>query len=115
MNDIELAKLFVEYSETKAKLAELAMYIETAVLEKGETVKLAGITASYYKPSYETPDYEVVVFNYEQDNPEMVPMIHKAIDALSTTKTTVQWSKVVQELGIVVPTGPEKPARVVIK
>lgn len=107
MNDIELAKLFVEYSETKAKLAELAMYIETAVLEKGESVKLAGITASFYKPSIDT-DYETAAKSVMPDDFDLLPY--------SSIKPTVRWKDVcevlVADVGLFIT---EKPARVVIK
>lgn len=51
MDDIELAKLFVEYKETSSRLTQLRVRIEDAVMKKKESVKIAGVTATFYKPS----------------------------------------------------------------
>jgi hypothetical protein len=107
MNDIELAKLFVEYSETKAKLDELAMYIETAVLEKSETVKLAGVTATYYKPSMDV-DYETAAKSILPDYFDILPY--------SNIITKVRWKDICEYLEADTSLfTTQKPARVVIK
>jgi len=111
MNDIELAKLFVEYSETKNKLQELAMYIETAVLERRESVKLAGVTAKYYKPSEGTPDYEASVVAYLGDHPLFD---RHYLDEFSETKVSFAWKDICKRFDITVIPGEPKPARVVL-
>jgi hypothetical protein len=107
MNDIELAKLFVEYSETKDKLDDLAQEIYDAVIEKGETVKLAGVTATYYKPALEV-DYESAAKSILPDYFDILPY--------SRTITKVRWKDICEYLEA--DTGAfttEMPARVVIK
>jgi hypothetical protein len=111
MNDIELARLFVEYSEIKAKLAELAMYIETAVLEKKETIKIAGVTATYYRPSHETPDYEGAAVALIGESPEL----KDKLILYQTPSVSTAWKKFCEDMGLTPEPGPEKPAKVVIK
>jgi len=107
MNEIELTQLFVEYAECNKKMAELKSKIESAVLERGETVKIAGVSASYYKPSFETPDYQHAAKSAMPENFNLAPF--------STTTTVVRWKEICDSLFIIVANGPEKPARVVVK
>jgi len=107
MNAIELTKLFVDYAEATKKVDELKAQIETEVLTIGESQRIAGITATYYKIGFETPDYGTAARN--AGAPQDI------IEKYSTTTTTTKWSEVCKEIGLVVPPGAEKPARVTIK
>jgi len=106
MNEVELTKLFVEYAEVSKKADELRSQIETQVLRIGETRKMAGVTATYYKPGFETPDYATYGKQYA---PQYV------IDNYTKTTTTTAWAEVCKEMDIEVPPGAPKPARVVVK
>lgn len=105
MNDIELAALFLEYAGLEMQLEEVANKIEKAILEKGETVKIAGVTAKYYRPSYGLPDYESLA----------KPSIPSNFDLSPFSTTSIRWKEVCQALGIDIPKGEPTPARVVIK
>ena len=107
MNEIELTQLFVEYAECNKKSAELKAKIEAAVLERGETTKIAGVTASYYKPSFETPDYESAACSVIPEDFDYSPF--------STVTTSIRWKEICESVGVVAPAGKEKPARVVVK
>ena len=107
MDEIELTKLFVEYSENRKKQSILEAQIKAAVLELGETRKIAGITASYYKESMETPDYEAAAREAMPDGFDTQPF--------STTFVSVSWKSVCEALGVQGHPGALKPARVVIK
>ena len=107
MNEIELTQLFVEYAECNKKSAELKAKIEAAVLERGETTKIAGVTASFYKPSQETPDYENAAKSSMPEGYDVSPF--------STVTTSTRWKEICEALGVVAPAGKEKPARVVVK
>lgn len=107
MNEIELTQLFVEYAECNKKFAELKAKIEAAVLERGETTKIAGVTASYYKLSQETPDYESAAKSSMPEDFDVTPF--------STITTSTRWKEICEALGVVAPAGKEKPARVVVK
>lgn len=109
MDDIELARAFVTYATIKKQLADLEELIQKAVLEKGESVKLAGITASYYKPAVDV-DYEKAARSAMPEDFDLLPY--------STIKTVVRWKDVCDV--VKADTGlaefrEEKPARVVIK
>jgi hypothetical protein len=106
MNEIELTRLFVDYAESLKKSAELKSKIEAAVLERGETVKIAGISASYYKASFETPDYKGVARAVMPKDFNIMPF--------STTTVSTRWKEICEYLSIDVPAGAEKPARVVV-
>jgi hypothetical protein len=106
MNEVELTKLFVEYAEVSKKADELKAQIETEVLKLGETRKVAGVTATYYKPGFETPDYETAAKQYA---PQYV------IDNYTTTTTTTKWAEVCKAMDIKPEPGAPKPARVVVK
>lgn len=107
MNEVELTKLFVAYSEATKTANELKAKIEAAVLERGETTKIAGVTASYYKPSFETPDYESAAKSSMPEGFDVTPF--------STITTSTRWKEICESLGVSVPAGAEKPARVVVK
>jgi hypothetical protein len=107
MNEIELTQLFVEYAELNKKAQEVKAKIEKEILERGQTSKMAGVTATYYKPSFETPDYESAA----------KASLPKDFDLSPYTSTTVttRWKEVCETIGVVAPAGAEKPARVVVK
>lgn len=107
MNEIELTKLFVEYKETAVKLAELEAQIQAEVLAIGDSQKIAGVKATYYKPSFETPDYRAAAT--EAHVPDDVIKMHTVITE------SVSWKAVCEHCGIDAPLGAEKPARVVVK
>jgi hypothetical protein len=107
MDEIELTELFVSYSKAMKVMAELKTKIEAAVLERGETVKIAGVTATYYKPSFETPDYENAAKAAVPEGFDYVPF--------STVTTSVRWKEVCEAIGVAAPAGKEKPARVVVR
>jgi hypothetical protein len=107
MNEIELTQLFVDYANAKKRLEELSAQIASAVLEIGETRKVAGVSATYYKPSHETPDYEAAAKTGLYDGFDTSPF--------QTTTVSTSWKSVCEALGIKPPDGAEKPARVVVK
>lgn len=107
MDEIELTKLFVSYSEATKTANELKAKIEAAVLERGETTKIAGVTASYYKPSFETPDYESAACAVIPEDFDYSPF--------STVTTSIRWKEICESVGVVAPVGKEKPARVMVK
>ena len=107
MNEIELTKLFVAYSEANKTASELKAKIEAAVLERGETTKIAGVTASYYKPSQETPDYESAAKSSMPEDFDVTPF--------STLTTSTRWKEICEALSVVAPAGKDKPARVMVK
>jgi hypothetical protein len=51
MNAIELTQLFVQYATLSEQLAVVKSKIEKEILILGESTKIAGVTATYYKPS----------------------------------------------------------------
>lgn len=107
MDEIELSRLFIKYAETQAVLNILKAQIETEVLKRGETLKIAGITATYYKPSFETPDYESAAKASLPDDFDLT--------SYETITINTRWKDVCAALGLNVPPGKEKPARVIIK
>jgi len=108
MDEIHLARLFIQYAEKRNELEFLQHEIESAVLEIGETQSIAGVTAKYFKPSTETPDYKAAAIN--------AGATQEAIDRFSTTTstTTTKWKDLCLDLNIEVQPGAEKPARVTI-
>ena len=107
MDSVKLAQLFVDRAEAAKRLAKLDEEIKTAVLEAGESQKIAGVTATYYKEGEETPDYKSAV----ESHPDF-----KSIDLepYTTVTETVRWKDVANALGLEVHGAP-KAARVVIK
>lgn len=110
MNDIQLAELFVKRASLAEEMAKIDDEITKAVLAKGESVKIAGVTATYYKPGFETPDYESAV---RVLNPDIESLT--VFKDYSTTKVTTKWKELCEFLGIKAASGSPKPARVVIK
>ncbi len=107
MNEIELTQLFVEYAETDKRLKELGKQIEAEILIRGETSKIAGVKATYYAPSTETPDYEEIASSVMPSDYDLTPY--------TTVTTNVKWKEVCYQLDVYIPPGNPKPARVVIK
>ena len=107
MDEIDLTQLFVDYANTKKYLDELAKKISWAILDIGETRKVAGVTATYYKPSHETPDYEGAAKSVMPPDFDLTPF--------STVSTSVSWKSVCDALFIIPAEGKEKPASVKIK
>lgn len=108
MNEIQLAQLFVDYAEALKVEQELRLNIEEAVLELGESRVIAGVRATYYNPSFGTPDYEAIARN-NGASPELIA-------ACSETKVVTKWQKVCDLLNAQIPRDGElKPARVVVK
>lgn len=107
MDEIELTKLFMELAECNKKAEQLKKEIEVAVLETGKTTKIAGVTATYYKPSHETPDYESAACDVIPEDFDYTPF--------STITRSVRWKEICEHYAIDVPEGKEKPAKVIIK
>ena len=107
MDTVELAKLFVKYSELKKELDEVSATIMNAVLEIGETQTIAGVTAKYYKPSAGTPDYESTAKAAMPDGFDLAEF--------SSVRTSVRWKDVCEKLGVTAPAGEMKQPRVVIR
>ena len=107
MNAVELAKLFTDYAETKAKLAKLAEEIAKEVAALKATQKIAGVAATYYKDSFEY-DYEAAA---KSKNPTK-----EQIDAFSTPSVSTRWKELAESLGAELESfKTPKPARVAIK
>jgi len=107
MNDIELTQLFIDYATCKKALLILDACIQAEILQRAETVKIAGVTASYFKASTGTPQYEQAARAAMPSDFDLL--------AYSSISTTVSWKTVCEVLGIKAPAGEEKPAKVVIK
>jgi len=60
MDVVELTKLFVEYKETNDRLESLEKQIQKEVLLLGDSQKIAGVKATFYKEGVEL-DYEGAV------------------------------------------------------
>lgn len=107
IDETVLAQHFVELAQLKKREAELEKLIAGYVLEIGQTRKIAGITASYYKAGFETPDYEGAARSAMPAKYDLGPF--------STTKVTVSWKSVCEDLAIIPAPGSPKPASVKIK
>lgn len=107
VNEVELAQLFVKFAELRDQIAGIEEKIKAAVLEIGESRKIAGVTATYYKPSHETPDYEGAARSHGLDGFDLSPY--------TTTTVIVSWKSVCDALFITPAEGREKPARVTVK
>jgi len=106
MTELELAKLFTEYAATKEYLQRLEAQIQAAVLECKETRTMAGVTAKYMKPGFETPDYQSAAKAAMPTGFDLTPF--------QTVTTSTKWAAVCAHLGIEVPQGAERPARVLV-
>ena len=110
LSEMEFAQLFIEYAEHGKKQTEIAKKIESEVLERKESSKIAGIKATYYNEGFETPEYEQAAKSYLSTHPGI------DISAWSTEREpSVKWKEVCEYLQIEAPKGLPKPARVVIK
>ena len=98
--------MFVDYAETNKKAGLLEEQIKAEMLLRQESQKMAGVEAKYYQESYETPDYE----NTAKIN---MPQGFN-LSQFSTTKTTVKWKEVCEEIGVEAPKGAPVPARVLV-
>jgi hypothetical protein len=106
MNDIELTKLFIEYREVSDRLRELEAQIQEAVMALESSQKIAGVRATYYKPTQQF-DYEGAASAVDDD----------IIAAHSTLTRRVRWAEVCAAVGIDPTAIPSAavPARVVVK
>jgi hypothetical protein len=107
MNDIDLAQLFVDFAETNKRLEELRTQIEKGVLERQSTVKIAGVTATYYKPSFETPDYQHEAMAVIPADFDLTPY--------STTTIKTRWKEICDHFSVECKPGAPVDARVVVK
>lgn len=107
----KLASLFIQYAEAKEKAQALEEKIKAAVLEVGESRKIAGITATYYSESTKV-DYEAAC----QDALSKELIDEDAIDRHSTRTVSVKWAEVAKENKLdVTAYGTPVAARVVVK
>ncbi len=107
MNAVELAKLFTDYAETKAKLTKLEEQIQAQVLEIGKSQAIAGVKATYYNPTVKY-DYFLAAMD-KRPTPEQ-------IGQFSTTTTTTKWKELAESIGADLKKFEKaEPARVVVK
>jgi aspartate/methionine/tyrosine aminotransferase len=111
MNEIELTQLFIEYAETQSLLDELRAKIEAEILERKDSVKIAGVKATYYKPSAGTPKYEESVIEYLGSHPEKKDELKK----FQSTIISTSWKEALLYFNLIAKPGDERPAKVVIK
>lgn len=111
MDEVKLAELFVKYASLKDQLDIIGALIEAEILERKETVKIAGISVTYYKPTIE----------YEYEEAAKKALAEEPIDLTpyTTTKEIVRWKDVCihlygEDLSGNVPTK-EIPARAAIR
>jgi len=112
MNAKQIAQLFINYKEASDKVAALEEKIKAAVMELGESQKIAGVTATYYQQSV-TTDYKTVV----QDALAKELIDEDAVEAFTTRTVTVKWAEIVKlnELEVHSHLKTVNPARVVVK
>lgn len=108
LTEIELTQLFIDYAETKKRSGELEEKIKEEILGRGKSAEIAGVKASYYKPSFETPDYE----NFALSN---MPSDFDISPYSTTYEPSVKWKEVCEALQLEAPKGSPKPARVTVK
>ena len=107
MNDIELTELFVEYSKTQQRLAILESAIQTEVLKRADSQKIAGVKATYYQAGIEY-DYEAAA--------KAKGVTDALIAEHATVKVTPRWKEIADVVQAdVAKFAVEKPARVVVK
>lgn len=111
MDEVELAKLFVEYAGLKKREAEIEVIIQAGVLELKKTCVIAGIKATYSKEGTETPDYEGIV----KKAVDLHPSFQKIVDKFTSPNPTTRWKEVCEFMHLTVPPGAPKPASVKIK
>lgn len=114
MNEIELTQLFLEYRQTSDRLLEIENKIRENVLKLETTQKIAGVSATYYKPSTRY-DYEsaalLKIADWSENDREGM------IEKHSSKKVTTKWKDLVEELEIPLEQVPQElvEARVVLK
>ena len=109
MNAVELAKLFTDYAETKAKLDTLESQIKAEVLSIGKSQAIAGVKATYYNESAEY-DY----FGAVNDMHPSREMIDKF--TVTTISTVTKWKELSEAIGADLDKFKTvKPSRVVVK
>ena len=108
MNQTELAELALKARKLRDELDEIETQLRDAVVDMAATLKLPGvITVSYYKPRYETPDYEAAAKGAMPDDFDLTPY--------QTVKISTQWKGVCAALGVEAQKGALKPPRAVVK
>lgn len=107
MDEVQLTQWFVRRATLMKELASVDKLIEQEVLKIGETRKIAGVTAKYFKPGYATPNYEAAARAVMPIGFDLAPFTH-------IPDPLISWKSVCETLKIDVPLGAEKSARVVI-
>lgn len=110
MDDISLTKLFILFAETRKAMAEQEAEIVRQVIARKDTVKMAGVTATYYKPA-NYRDYKLG----GRDADQKVVEAHTEHMPEVAAYDVVDWKSVCDELGIEAPIVDTKPERVVVK
>jgi len=110
MDDINLTKLFIAYAETRKALAEQEAEIVKQVMARKDTVKMAGVTATYYKPA----NYRDYALGGKDADKEVIKKHTEIVPAVEE-REVVDWKAVCDELEIDAPIIDTKPARVVVK
>jgi hypothetical protein len=87
MDDIALASLFVEYASLKKELDRVAALLEAEALEREETIKMAGVTVTYYHPGFDF-DYEAAGKAAVEKDPSF------DLSPYTTIKEYVRWKEV---------------------
>jgi len=111
MNDIELTQVFIDYARTKANLKTYEGIIETEILKRAESAKIAGVTATYYKSSAGTPKYEEAVVQAIGAE----PALQDDLRLFQKVTVSTSWKDACEAWNLTPEPGEEKPARVVIK
>lgn len=108
MDEINLAKLFIEYAETRKKLQEMEEQIKAACLDLQKSFKIGSVSATYYGPSTVT-DYEGAARAYGASD--------EVIQKNTTVSESVSWKGVCED-SFITPGDMfkiVKPPRVVVK
>lgn len=99
MNKSELAIKLLQWEEQKRKLDELTEQISAGVLERGETVTVGNVRATYSKGRNEY-DYEKAVRN-NSDDPIVKALIEKYTKTIAghwvPEQTVTNWREVAGE------------------
>lgn len=110
LDDAELAQAMLDYQKKWQELKELEGFISQAVLERGESQKVAKVIATYYSPKH-VVDYEAAAREVLSDGDSSIVAEH------TTIKKYVSWRGVCEAAGIPIESRfiTEEPARVVVK
>jgi hypothetical protein len=121
VDHVALAAKFVERAEAAKRIAELDAEITEEVLKIGKTTEIAGIKATYYKPSA-VYDYQeaALIFNDGQSHGSKNLTFDEAVrrNSKETISISTAWKTVLDELGAdldALKSTRTKPARVAIK